>query len=111
MVNLYVALGTVAPYYNLVFVLVTVWLFIILFKYKNKKTFMKPWYLLFVCVCLFIFEEVITIARAAGLTAIPHHINAFFELGIIIIFIYLLLLQKEHIKIRYRSHHKSKSKK
>ena len=103
MVDFYNAVGMVAPYYNLIFVAVTVWLFVVLFKYKNKKAFMKPWYLLFVCVCLFILEEILTVLRAAGLTAIPHHINAFFELGIIIIFVYLLLLQKEHIKQAYKS--------
>jgi heme A synthase len=103
MVDFYNSLGMIAPYYNLVFVLIVVWLFIVLFKYQNKKTFMKPWYLLFVCVCLFILEEILTVLRAAGLTAIPHHINAFFELGIIIIFIYFLLVQKEHIKKAYKS--------
>ncbi|MBN2111826.1 hypothetical protein JW707_01875 [Candidatus Woesearchaeota archaeon] len=102
MVDFYNALGMTAPYYNLAFVVVTVWLFTVLFRYQNKKTFMKPWYLLFVCLCLFIVEEVITVLRAAGLTLIPHHINAFFELGIIIIFVYLLLLQKEHVKKVYK---------
>lgn len=98
MADFYTSLGMIAPFYNLIFVTLTVWLFILLFKHKNKKTFIKPWYLLFVCVCLFIVEEVLTVLRAAGLTGIPHHINAFFELGIIIIFVYMLLLQKEHLK-------------
>jgi hypothetical protein len=98
MVDFYVALGMVAPYYNLAFVAVVVLLFIVLFRTKNKKAFMMPWYLLFVCVVLFILEEIFTVARAAGATAIPREINAFFELGIIILFVYLVLLQKEHIK-------------
>jgi hypothetical protein len=54
---------------------------------------------------LFVIEEIITILRAAGiLTFIPQHTNAFFELGIIIIFIYLVLLQKEHLKLTSKTH-------
>lgn len=102
MVDFYTALGMVAPYYNLALVVICVFLFIVLFR-TPKKTFMKPWYLLFACVMLFVIEEIITVVRAAGLTAIPHHINAFFELGIIIIFVYLLLLQRDHIKKVYKS--------
>ena len=102
MVDFYVAVGMVAPYYNLAFVAVTILLFIALFRTQKKGIFMMPWYLLFACVMLFVLEELLTIARAVGhLTFIPQHTNAFFELGIIIIFIYLVLLQKEHIKKVY----------
>jgi len=98
MTDFYVALGMVAPFYNLALVAVVVLLFVVLFKTPSRRTFMMPWYLLFACVCLYIIEEVLTVARAAGLTGIPRQINAFFELGIIIIFVYLVLLQREHIK-------------
>ena len=102
MVDVYVALGIAAPYYNLALVAVVVLLFIALFRTKNKGVFMKPWYLLFACICIYIVEEVITVLRAAGLTAIPQHINAFFEFGIIVIFIYLVLVQKEYIEKHFR---------
>jgi heme A synthase len=102
MVNFYVALGMVAPFYNLALVVIVVWLFIVLFRTPSTTSFMKPWYLLFACVCLFILEETITILRAADiLTFIPHHTNAFFEFGIITIFIYIVLIQKEYVKTHY----------
>ncbi len=102
MVNFYVALGMVAPFYNLALVVVAVWLFIVLFRTPSATSFMKPWYLLFACICLFILEETITILRAAGiLTFIPQHTNAFFEFGIIAIFIYIVLIQKEYVKAHY----------
>jgi hypothetical protein len=44
---------------------------------------------------------VLTILRAAGLTIIPPHINAFFEFAIITIFIYIVLIQKEYAKEHY----------
>lgn len=102
MVDVYVALGIAAPYYNLALVAVVVMLFIALFRTKSKTAFMKPWYLLFLCICIYIVEEIITVLRAAGLTTIPQHINAFFEFGIIVIFIYLVLVQKEYVKKHFR---------
>lgn len=102
MVGLGVAAGMVAPYYNLALVIAVIWLFITLFKTERKaKVFLFPWKLIFFAVLVFVAEEVLTILRAAGVIDIPIHINAFFELVIIAIFIYALLLQKEHIKKRY----------
>ncbi len=98
MADFYVSLGIVAPFYNLALVVVTMILFVVLFKTPNKKAFMKPWYLFFICISLFIIEEVLTVLRAAGVTIIPQYFNAFFELAIITIFIYIVLLQREHIK-------------
>lgn len=98
MVGVLTSLGIAAPYYNLALVVVLMILFAVLFRTKNKKAFMKPWYLFFICICIFIIEEVLTVLRAAGLTAIPQYINAFFELAIITIFIYIVLIQREHIK-------------
>jgi hypothetical protein len=99
MSDFYVALGTIAPYYNLALVVVTVLLFIVLFRTDKKGVFMKPWYLFFVCICIFILEETFTILRATGLvTIVPAYMNAFFELGIIIIFVYIVLIQKEYLK-------------
>lgn len=98
MSELTVALGLVAPYYNLVLVIITGYLFIKLFNthIKNKKVYLKPWKIVFIALCVFIAEEVLTVLRAAGMISIPMHINGFFELIIISLFIYTLLLQKEY---------------
>lgn len=103
MSELTLALGQVAPWYNLGFVVIVVWLFIKLFRTKNERTarrvfFAKPWELLFIALCIYIVEEVLTVLRSAGVINIPVHINGFFELAIIIMFIYTLLVQREHVQ-------------
>lgn len=101
MTEFWAALGLVAPYYNLLLVVILFYLFLKLFATpaKNrKKVFQKPWTLIFVALIIFIIEELLTVLRTAGLLNIPAHINGFFELGIIILFIYALLLQKDWIK-------------
>lgn len=102
MVDLGVALGMIAPFYNLAMVVVVVWLFLALFKAEAKaKVFLFPWKLLFFAVIVYIVEEILTVLRSLGIIDIPVHINAFFELVIIAVFIYALLLQKEYVKKRY----------
>ncbi|MBI4150840.1 hypothetical protein HY492_01820 [Candidatus Woesearchaeota archaeon] len=91
------ALTLVAPFYNLALVIVMLFLFGKMFTTATKKTFLKPWYAIFAAVIIFIMEEVITILRASGLLDITLYINGFFELVIISLFIYTLLLQKEHV--------------
>ena len=109
MTDFYVALGMIAPYYNLALVVVVIALFVALFRNPARDAYMVPWKILAVCVGLFVLEQVTTILRAAKvITFLPPHINAFFELGIIILFIYLVLLQKEHVKMQYS--HSSKLK-
>lgn len=100
MSEFWAALGLVAPYYNLVLVVILFYLFLKLFATpaKNKKVYQKPWTLVFVALIIFIVEELFTILRTEGLLNIPAHVNGFFELGIIILFIYALLLQKDRIK-------------
>jgi heme A synthase len=102
MVDLGIAAGIIAPYYNLAMVVVAVLLFLALFKTEQKaKVFLFPWKLLFFAVVVFIVEEILTVLRSAGVIDIPVHINAFFELVIIAVFIYALLLQKEYVKKRF----------
>jgi hypothetical protein len=102
MVELGVALGMIAPYYNLAMVLVVLLLFTKLFKIEQKaKVYLFPWILIFVALLVFVLEEAITILRALGLVDIPIHINAFFELVIIAVFIYSLLSQKQYVKKRF----------
>ena len=100
MSELTIALGIVAPYYNLALVIILICLFIKLFKTEktNKRVFMLPWYLIFVALMLFVVEELFTVLRTAEVFNFPAHINGFFELGIIAIFIYVVLLQKERMK-------------
>jgi hypothetical protein len=92
------AIATAAPYYNLVFVLVALYLWYHVLKAPTVKgVFLAPWKLILVGVLMFIVETLLTILRAAGVITIGRHINGFFELVIIITFIYALLLQKEYI--------------
>jgi len=96
-----IALGQIAPYYNLGFVVIAVGLFIQLFRThatRKSRVYLTPWVLIFCAVCIFILEEVFTILRSVGVLNIPAHINGYFELVIISLFIYSLLLQKEFIK-------------
>ena len=92
------SLGIVAPYYNLVLVLIVLVMFLKLFSIKNKKVFLLPWKLLFFAVSVYILEEMLTVFKIAGIVDIPRFINAVFEFVIITIFLYMLLIQKEHLR-------------
>ena len=101
MTEFLVALGMIAPWYNLAFVVIAVILFIKLFKtHKVGKVFLAPWRLIFAAMLVFVAEEVLTILKMLDVINIPIHTNGFFELFMIITFIYALLIVKEHIKTR-----------
>ncbi len=89
-----------APLYNLGLVIIAVALFIKLFStpIRDRRVYLTPWKIIFVAVLIFIVEEVITVLRMADIIHIPIHIYGFFELAIVCTFIYMLLLQKEHLK-------------
>jgi len=91
------AFGIVAPYYNLVLVLIVIILFIKLFSIKNKKMFFAPWRLLLIAISVYIIEEVLTVFHGAGIIDRPRILNAIFELIIITIAIYMLLIEKQHL--------------
>ena len=91
-------LGNVAPYYNLVLVVIVMLLFLKLFKTQNKKTYIKPWKFLFAAVLVYLGEEIITVFDMARLIQVPKIIFPLLETVIITLFIYVLLLQKEHTK-------------
>ena len=97
------AVGMVAPLYNLGLVVIAVGLFVALFKipHKNKRVFTKPWTLIFVALGVFIVEEVFTVLRAAQLLDTPRTLNGLFELVIIILFLYTLLVQREYVQKKY----------
>lgn len=104
------ALEMVAPYYNLLFVIIVIYLFVQLFKtYKpGGKVYLTPWAYIFGGLVIFIIEELITILRAVGLVLIPININGFFELAMVSLFIYAVLLQKQYIAETYNARPKMK---
>lgn len=93
------AVAMVAPYYNLAFVLIVLYLFIQLFKtaQENPDVYITPWIYLFMAVVVFVIEEIITVLRAIGMIAIERSLNGFFELAIIILFLYAILLQTKYV--------------
>ena len=90
-------LGNIAPFYNLLLVLIALLMFMRLFNLKNKNVYMLPWQLLFLAVVVFIIEEILTVFYISNILMIPRIYNAVFEFVIISIFIYLLLKQKEYL--------------
>lgn len=91
-------LGNVAPYYNLVLVVIVILLFLRLFKMPNKKIYLKPWKFLFGAVLVYVGEEVLTIVEMSYSIILPGIIFPLIEMGIITLFIYALLLQKDNTK-------------
>lgn len=93
----------VAPWYNLALVVIVIWLFIKLFKKHAEKPeiYLPPWKLIFVALLLYVVEQVLTVLRNVGLITIGLNINGFFELLIVSIFVYALLLQRKHVQEEY----------
>ena len=100
--SLGLALAQVAPLYNMGLVVIVVVLFIKLFNtpVRDKRVYLMPWKLIFGALIVFIIEEALTVLRGMGVINIPVHINRFFEVFIISLFIYALLLQREELKRR-----------
>lgn len=98
--SLGLSLAEAAPLYNLGLVIIAVALFIKLFStpIRDRRVYLTPWKIIFFAVLVFIVEEGITVLRMANIITIPIHIYGFFELAIVCTFIYMLLLQKEHMK-------------
>ncbi|HIH39731.1 TPA: hypothetical protein HA219_03360 [Candidatus Woesearchaeota archaeon] len=93
------SVAMVAPYYNLVFAVICVVLFIKLFSYSSKRfAYVKPWKILFFGFILFIIETVMTILRGLGIIKFHPAIFPAFEMVIVTSFIYMLLLQKQFAK-------------
>jgi hypothetical protein len=102
--DLYNAFAMVAPFYNLGLVVISLFLFWVLFRTskERKGVFIKPWAIILIAVGFFILESALTILRNNEvITFIPKHFNGFFELAIISLFIYMLLIQKDYIKKHY----------
>ncbi len=92
--------GIVAPYYNLVLVIIVGFMFLRLFQMPNKGIFIVPWKILFGGLCIYIVEEVLNILSIIDVLQTPRIINAVFEMLMITLFIYLLLLQKDYMEQR-----------
>ncbi len=98
MSNTAVCLGIAAPYYNLALVITVIILFIYMFILPNKKRiYDKPWKFIFLAILIFVVEELMTVLKSLGIISFPHIIFAFFEMAMISLFIYMVLLQKEYI--------------
>lgn len=95
--NLGASLEIVAPYYNIVLVIIVLILFAKFFSLKNKNVYMKPWKLLFFVIMVYIIEEFINILQNIYSFEISVLLFPIFEMIMIILFIYMLLLQKEYI--------------
>jgi len=91
-------LGRVAPYYNLILVVIVILLFLKLFRTPNKKTYIMPWKFLFAALLVYVAEEIITVFHMANMISVPAIVFPLFEMAIITLFIYVLLLQKENAK-------------
>ncbi len=91
------AFNVAAPIYNMAFVAIAVWLFVTLFRTPRAKIVnLMPWKLVFGSLLIFVVEEVLTILRLQGiLPSEVRYFNGVFELFIVALFIYALLLQKE----------------
>lgn len=89
-----------APLYNLGMVIAVIYFFIQLFRTakQNQAIYTLPWKLMFTAVIIFVIEEASTVLRGMLNLPFTRQINGFFEVIIITLFIYALLLQREHAK-------------
>lgn len=94
-------LTKVAPLYNLALVIVVIIMFITLFRTQSKTRYTKPWALIFAGILIFVLEEVFTVLRHSQIFILPTYFNGIFEIIIISLFIYAMLLQREYISFNY----------
>ena len=94
-------LTKVALLYNLALVVIVIIMFIKLFMTQNKQRYTKPWALIFAGILIFVLEEVFTILRHSQIFVLPTYFNGIFEIIIISLFIYAMLLQREYNAFNY----------
>lgn len=94
-------LTKVAPLYNLALVIVVIIMFITLFRTQSKTRYIKPWALIFAGILVFVLEEVFTVLRHSQIFILPTYFNGIFEIIIISLFIYAMLLQREYNSFNY----------
>ena len=64
----------------------------------TKTIFVRPWKFLFFAILIYVIEEFFTVAEGLNLILLPVWLFPLFEMIIVILFIYMLLIQREHIK-------------
>ncbi len=78
-------------------ILVGVYLFSVLARIKSKKIDLTPWTFVFGALAVGLLEEVSIVLRSAQIVNIPIHINGFFEIIIISLLLYTLLLKRKSL--------------
>ena len=91
-------LGLVAPYYNLVFVIIVVILFIVFLRNPGKRVYTLPWKLLLLAISTYIVEEILTVLNDAHIISVSNIVAPLLEMIMIGLFIYTLLTQREYLK-------------
>ncbi len=90
--------GMVAPYYNLILVVIVLLQFMKLFSLKSKKAYLKPWKILFAAIMIYVVEEILVILEGLGIVNVSNLVFPFLEMIIITLFIYMLLLQRNYVE-------------
>ena len=98
--SLAIAFQQVAPYYNMALVFVVFILFGRLFLIKKRDSFLLPWKIFCGAVGVYVIVQVLTILKFAGIVSCPLYINGILEFFMVSMFIYVLLVQKDHIAIK-----------
>jgi hypothetical protein len=99
------AIGMIAPLYNVALVIITFFLLwkLLNVKQKDKKIYLHSWKFLFAAIGLFLLESLITAMKFFGIITeqmVPRWFNAVFELVIIVLIIYMLFLQLNHVVMK-----------
>lgn len=93
------SVASVAPLYNLVLIIILLILFKKLFSFSSKRfAYIKPWKLLFSAMMILVVETIMTILRSMSFIKFNPALFPFFEMVMITLFIYMLLLQKQFAK-------------
>lgn len=92
-------LGFSAIYFNFLIGLINTLVLIRLFTIPTKKgIYLKPWKVLFIIGIIFLVEELFVFLRALGMMSVPLYVDGYFGLIIIALFLYMVMLQREHVK-------------
>tara|TARA_Y100000310_G_C20540866_1_gene743225 strand:+ start:96 stop:416 length:321 start_codon:yes stop_codon:yes gene_type:complete len=96
------AIGMIAPLYNVALVIITFFLLwrLLNVRKKDRKVYLEPWKYVFAAIGLFLAESLVTALKFFGVITeqmVPRWFNAVFELVIIVLIIYMLFLQLNHV--------------
>jgi hypothetical protein len=91
-------IGIAAQYYNLALVIVVLILYLKLLKLPSGKIYILPWKYIFLSLLVYVIEQVLSILNTAGAIAVSALVFPMLEFVIITIFIYTMLILREHIK-------------